>query len=164
MEGNLPGNLPGSAFTFAGRAYDVQPDGAVFSPDIPLVFTAPPDTRFGQDFSIKFYDGATGIWKDVPARYDPSTGTITGQVSHFSIFALFSKMITEGPSFAVTNAPAQPADMPAAAVPPTGMSIAAGMLRWIVRLLTENVLIIGVVILLAGGFLLYERKQRRLWK
>ncbi|RPI38546.1 MAG: PKD domain-containing protein [Methanoregulaceae archaeon] len=162
--GNLPGTLPGGAFTFAGRAYELQPDYAVFSPDISLVFTAPPDTRFGQDFSIKFYDGATGTWKDIPSRYDPSAGTITGQVPHFSTFALFSKTITEGPSFAVTNAPVQPADMPAAAVPPTAMSIAAGMLRWIARLLTENMLIIAVVILLAGGFLLYEWKQRRLWK
>ena len=160
--GDLPGNLPGGAFAFTGRAYELQPDDAVFSPHISLVFTAPPDTRFGQDFSIKFYDRATGVWKDVPSKYDPTTGTVTGEISHFCTFALFAKTITAVPSDAVTNVPAQPADIQAGAVPPTAMSIAAGMVRWIIRLLADNVVLVAVVILVAGGFLLYERKKRRL--
>ena len=160
--GDLPGNLPGGAFAFAGRSYELQPDDAVFSPDISLVFTAPPDTRFGQDFSIQFYDRDNGVWKDVPSKYDPAAGTITGQVSHFCTFALFAKTITSVPSSAVTNVPAQPAEIQAVAVPPTAMSVAAGMVQWVIRLLADNMALVAVVILVAGGFLLYERKKRRL--
>jgi len=160
--GDLPGNLPGGAFAFAGRAYELQPDDAVFSPDISLVFTAPPDTRFGQDFSIQFYDRANGVWKDVPSKYDPAAGTITGQVSHFCTFALFATTIASVPSGAGTNVPAQPAEIQAVAVPPTAMSIAAGMVRWIIRLLADNMVLVAVVILVAGGFLLYKRKKRYL--
>jgi hypothetical protein len=159
--GNLPGALPGGAFTFAGRAYDLQPDGAVFSPGISLIFTAPRDALFGQDFSVKYYDRATGTWQDVPTRYDPKTGMITGQVSHLSNFALFARTITAVPSAAVTNTPSEPADLHAAAVPPTAMSIAAGVVQWVVHLLAENMIIVVVVIILVAVFLLYEWKQRR---
>lgn len=163
--GNLPGALPGGAFTFAGRAYDLQPDGAVFSPGISLIFTAPRDALIGQDFSVKSYDRATGTWQDVPTRYDPKTGMITGQVSHLSTFALFARTITAVPSAAVTNTPSQPADLQAAAVPPTAMSIAVGLVEWVVRQLAENMIIVVAVIILVAVFLFYERKQRReQWK
>ena len=40
-EGSLPGALPGGAVTFAGRSYELQPDGAVFTPSILLASCGP---------------------------------------------------------------------------------------------------------------------------
>jgi PKD repeat protein len=159
--GNLPGTLPGGAFMFAGKACELQPDGAVFSPGISLIFTVPRDARIGQDFSIQFYDRATGTWQGVPTRYDPGTGTITGQVSRFCTFALFARTITAIPSAAVANTPLPPEEMQAVSVPPTAMSIAAGAVRWVVHLFAENMIIATVVIILVAVFLLYEWKRRR---
>ena len=162
-EENLPGTLPGGAFSFAGGAFELEPDGAVFSPGISLNFTAPPNAGFGKDFSIKSYNRATGTWEDEPTRYDPIPGTITGEVSHLRTFALFSRTITAGPSAAVTETPSQPAKP--AAVPPTAMSTDIGLIQWVIDLLARNVIIIVVVIILVTGFLLYEWKQRRdRWK
>jgi PKD repeat protein len=158
---NLPGTLPEGALMVAGRTYELQPDGAAFSPGISLIFTAPRDAQFGQDFSVKYYDRATGTWQDVPTRYDSPTGTITGQVSRFCTFALFTRTITARPSAAVTNTPSQPADIQAVSIPPTAVSTVVGLVEWIIHLLAENVIIVVVVIILIAGFLLYEWKQRR---
>ena len=88
--GELPAAPPGEALSFAGIAYDLLPEGATFSPAIPLSFTIP-QVQWGQEYVIQEYDTATGTWEALPSRYDPQTGIITGQVSHLCTFALFAK-------------------------------------------------------------------------
>jgi hypothetical protein len=159
--GNLPGAIPGGAFTFAGRAYELQPDGAVFTPSILLSFSAPPDMKFGQEFSVKVFDRTSGTWKDVPTVYDARTGQVTAQVSSFCCFALFAKEITAGPTAVITINPTQPPDIQTAAVPPTAMSTAVGLVRWVLSLLAQNIIIVVVLVIIVAGFFLYEWKQRR---
>jgi hypothetical protein len=163
--GNLPGALPGGEFTFAGRAYELQPDGAVFTPSILLSFSAPPDMKIGQEFSVKAFDRTSGTWKDVPTVYDARTGQVTAQVSSFCCFALFTKWITAGPTAVVTinptHHPTQPPDIQTAAVPPTAMSTAVGLIRWVLSLLAQNIIIVVVLVIIVAGFFLYEWKQRR---
>ena len=48
----FPGNPDGSGFSYAGMAYDLQPDGCTFSPAISLNFTIP-QARWGQEFMAR---------------------------------------------------------------------------------------------------------------
>jgi PKD repeat protein len=160
-EGKLPGALPGGTFSFAGRAYELQPDGAVFTPSILLIFSAPGDMKSGQEFAVKVFDHTSGTWKDVPSVYDARTGQVTAQVSSFCCFALFAKSITPEPMAAVPNAPLQRSDTQTAAIPPTAVGTAAGLFKWIVSLLAENSIIVMVVVILVAGFISYEWRQRR---
>lgn len=156
--GDLPASLPGGAFTFSGRAYDLQPDGAVFSPGISLTFATPGDAVSGQDFLIKSYDRATGSWQDVATRPDPAHGTVTGFAFRSGIYAVFGSTGPAGPSAMVTTMPSPPAaPTPAAAVPVTAVSVFLGIYQWV----GENVILVVAVLLLGAGLITWERKQRR---
>jgi hypothetical protein len=154
--GDLPGPLPGDAFTFAGRAYELQPDGAVFSPGISLIFATPSETPSGQDFLIKSYDRSTGSWQDIPTTDDPIKGTITGTASRSGIFALYTGAFAAKSSAGGTDRSSQPATTPAPESP-----TAVSMFLGIVQSLFENVIIVAVVIIIVAGFVIYEWKQRR---
>jgi hypothetical protein len=80
-------------------AYNLQPDGATFSPSISLSFTVP-QADWDGEYIVQEYDNTTGTWLALPGSYHPETGIITVQVSHFCCFALFSKpkVIEEVPS------------------------------------------------------------------
>ena len=157
----LPGTPPGYQFSFAGRAYDIQPDGATFSPDISIRFAAP-DKQFGQEFIVKTYDHATGTWQDVPTKYNPNDGTITAQVSHLCIFALFTKTVTAQPAIDHTPAPPQVTHTKVEPISAgSSMSNFVGMFQWGIKKLVENPLIVIGVITLAVVVFLYGRKRRR---
>ena len=157
LAGNLPGHLPDDAVIFAGRAYDFQPDGAVFSPAISLEFIAPPEAHFGEVFAVKTYDRATGTWQDAPTRYDPRMGTITAEITHFCVIALFAKTITPEPSISMTPAPAQTPGKTDEPVPNNAVSIFTGMIMWVMG----NILIVAIVIIIIVAIFLYERKRYR---
>ena len=149
---------PGSAFTFQGMAYDLQPDNATFSPEITINFTVP-QARWGQVFVVKTFDTPTGTWQDVPTRYNPNTGVVSAEVSHFCCFALFAK--ADVPSPPITPVPVQLAPQVAAPPPPTAMSTFSGMILWIIDVVSKNVLVVAGVIILAVALFLYGRKRRR---
>jgi hypothetical protein len=88
---SLPPVPPSATYTFAGMAYNFEPEGATFSPAVSLSFSYPPDAPLGQDFVVKTYDHQSGTWVDLPTRYDASTGRITAEISHFCCIALFTK-------------------------------------------------------------------------
>jgi hypothetical protein len=145
----------------AGRAYDLQPDGATFSPEISIRFTAP-DVQFGQEFIVKTYDRATGTWHDIPTRYNPNDGTITAQISHFCYFALFTKTVTAQPAITATRAPTQVT--PQKVVPIAASSSVSnfmGMITWAVETILQNPIIVVGVIILAVAIILYGWKRRR---
>jgi hypothetical protein len=87
---DLSAGSPGAALSFTGMAYNLQPDGATFNPPIPLSFTVPQADWEGE-YVVQEYDTTTGTWLALPGNYNPETGIITVQVSHFCCFALFSK-------------------------------------------------------------------------
>jgi LPXTG-motif cell wall-anchored protein len=139
-------------------AYDLQPDNATFSPAITINYTVP-QARWGQEFIVKTFDATSGTWQDVPTRYNPNTGVVTAEVSHFCCFALFAKAVAPSPT--ITPVPAQLAPPVVAPPPPTAMSTFSGMILWIIGMVTKNVLIIAGVIILAVALFLYGRKRRR---
>ena len=84
-------------FRFAGYAYTCSPSGATFTPPITLTFTLSEDAwnTLNGDFSVQFYDEETGTWVDVPVTVDTASHTVTAEVSHFSVFALFEEEAAE---------------------------------------------------------------------
>lgn len=90
--GSVPSPEEGSVFEFAGYAYQCSPTGAVFSPPAQLVFSFTAEEWAALDTSammVRWYNSMTGMWESVPTVVDPITMTVTAQVSHFSLFALF---------------------------------------------------------------------------
>jgi len=128
---------PAVAFSFAGMAYEIGPDGATFSPAIPLSFTIPQEL-WGQEHVIQAYDHATGTWQALPGRYDPQTGTITVQVSHLCCFALFAK--STGTEQAVTPEPT------IIVASRSSMMTNVEMYGWIFAMIVQNPVIIVIVL------------------
>ena len=158
---SVPGIPDGSAFTYAGMAYELQPDGSTFSPSISLSFTIP-QAHWGQDFFIRTFDHASGVWQEVPTTYNPNTGVVNAEVTHFCCFALFSKAVTSVPSDLKTTPPEYMApDIIAPPPPPTAMSIFTGMILWVVDMVTKHILVVAGAAILVAAVYLYGRKRRR---
>jgi PKD repeat protein len=156
-EENLPDTPPGASLSFAGRAYEILPDGAAFSPGITISFTAP-NVQFGQELMVKMYDHATDTWHDVPSSINPETGIITAHISHFCCFALFAETVT--PESIPGSTPAPP--LPKGNAPaPTAMSTFVGMILWAADLIQKNMILFIGILILAAGIFLYGRKRRR---
>jgi len=154
---DLPNTFPGASLSFAGRAYELLPDGATFSPGISISFTAP-NIQFGQEFLVKTYDHTTDTWQDVPSTINPETGIITAHISHFCCFALFTETVTPETVPANIPVPAQPTvNAPA----PTAMSTFMGMILWVADLIQKNIVIFSGLIIIAVAIFLYGRKRRR---
>jgi hypothetical protein len=133
----LPSAPPGEALSFAGMAYEIGPDGATFSPAIPLSFTIPQEL-WGQEHVIQGYDHATGTWQALPGRYDSQTGTITVQVSHLCCFALFAK--STGTEQAVTPEPT------IIIASKSSMMTNIEMYGWLFALIMKNPVIIVILV------------------
>jgi len=99
-----------TTFRFAGYAYACSPSGATFTPPITLTFTLPEDAwnALDGDFSVQFYDEETGAWVDVPVTVDTASHTVTAEVSHFSVFALFEEEAAEKPTPVAAEGSAAP--------------------------------------------------------
>lgn len=156
----LPPFPSGSGVTYTGMAYELQPDGATFSPSVTISF-AKPDTGWSDEYIVRTYDREHTRWVDLPTSYDPGRGTISAAVDHFCTFAVFSKAPpaaatkpATGPVLRVTlKAPAPPA--------PTAMSTFIGMVMWLVDIIMTNIIVIAGVIVLVVALFLYDRKRRR---
>jgi beta propeller repeat protein len=156
---NVPSATTGSAYSFAGMAYNLQPSGATFSPAITLTFTIP-EAQWGKEYTVQSFDPTTNAWQDLPTTYDASKGTISAQVSHFCCFALFAKPVASAlPGGAPAGAP--PKAVPTLAPPaPTAMSIFVGMILWISDTVTGHVYLVAIAVI-AGIALLFTQQRRR---
>jgi PKD repeat protein len=145
----VPSLPDGGVVSFAGRTYNLGPDGATFSPPgITLTFTVT-QAQWGQDYMIRTYDATTGTWQDLPSTFDSRTGTVTARITHFCYAALFFKGAS--PVTIVTTAktpvPAHTMQAPEQPPPSTAVSILVGMVFWASDLAMKNsILLIGVVI------------------
>jgi PKD repeat protein len=154
--GEMPAVPSGSAFTFAGMAYEIGPDGASFSPPLALTFTLP-QAQWGRDYAVKMFDKVSGTWQDLPLTFDATTGTVTVQVSHLCCFALFTEPRA---SLATPATPAAtPEPVPAApqvtAQPPAGaVGTFTSMLGWITTdIVRTAVVVVGIVVLVLAVYL-----------
>jgi PGF-CTERM protein len=91
---DIPDVPEGAVFTFAGFAYECMPSGATFTPAAVLTFTFTPEeweALESEDLTLQFYNEETGVWEEIPVTIDPETRTVTAEVSHFTVFALFAE-------------------------------------------------------------------------
>ena len=143
--GDLPAALPGDGLSFAGMAYEIKPDGATFSPAIPLSFTIP-QGQWGKEYVMQAYDHATGTWQSLPGSYDPQTGTMTVQFSHLCCFALFAKSTglqkaeNPGPTLVVTP------EKTIIVSSKSPISTNVEMYGWIFAMIVHNPVIIVIVL------------------
>jgi len=160
----LPADVPqvaaGSPYTFAGIAYDIGPDDATFSPPVTLTLTLP-QAAWGKDYSAKAFDRMSGTWQDRPSFFDAATGTLTVQVSHLCVFAVFSE--PTAPSVTTTAKPpvtAAPGPQETVKPPATAVSIFMSMLEWAGRVVADNLIIVLIVIVIAVTAVLLYRQRR----
>jgi beta propeller repeat protein len=145
-EEHFPSTQKDLAHSFSGLAYELQPEGATFSPAISLTFTYP-QAKWGEEYSIKALDHTTDTWQDLPTQYNPETGKITAQVSHFCCFALFSKSPVRE---AQVSTPAHPVvtEQQLTLPPPTNaVSIFLNMAVWLAGFVKKNVLVLAIAVI-----------------
>jgi PGF-CTERM protein len=90
----IPDVPEGAVFTFAGYAYECTPSGAQFTPAAMLTFSFTEEewaALAGEDLTLRFYNEETAEWEEIPVTIDPVTRTVTAEVSHFTVFALFTQ-------------------------------------------------------------------------
>jgi beta propeller repeat protein len=157
---DVPGTSAGAAFMVNGLAYEITPDGATFSsPGLTISFTIP-QAQWGQEYSIKTYDRATGTWQDLPSTFELSTGEITTHTGHLCSFAVFAKSLSETPRVTVP-ATKVPVTLRAPEAPPpnTAISIFTNLMVWVSdRVIKNSYAIIGVVALVCGLYIIKRWK------
>ena len=95
-----PADVPpvpgGGAYAFAGYACTLGPEGAAFSPAATLAFNFTEgqwDAVYngsGQNkLLVRWFNRSADDWEDVPTAVYPETRSVTANVSHFSLYALF---------------------------------------------------------------------------
>lgn len=98
----------GGVYSFSGMSVECEPSGTQFvGGSATISFSLTPAQwaeALGkvngntQAMTIQFYDTAAKSWVEVPTVVDPVTHTVTAQVSHFSMYALFYKSTNEAGS------------------------------------------------------------------
>jgi hypothetical protein len=152
---NLPAGSPGEDLSFAGMAYDIQPDGVTFSPSVPVTFTIL-QAKWGREYVMQEYDRATGTWKPLESRYDPSTSIITTHVSHLCYFALFAK------SPAVENTPNPTPTTTIIVSSKSSMETNVQLYTWIISSIIQSPVIILILAGLIGVVVYFGWWKRRL--
>jgi PKD repeat protein len=150
---DLPAAPPGDGLSFAGMAYEIKPDGATFSPAIPLSFTIP-QGQWGQEYVLQAYDHETGTWQALPCSFNPETGIITTEIAHLCCFALFAKS-TELPK-AVTPEPT------IIIASKSSISTNVEMYGWIFAMIVQNPVIIVIVLAALAVVAYFGWYKRRL--
>jgi hypothetical protein len=159
--GNLPALPSGTILSYAGMNYELLPDGATFSPAISVSFTVP-QGQWAQDYTIRSYDRATNTWQDLPTRYDAQTGTVTAEISHLCLFALFAKTLPSPSPAAAQAPPAQVTVKPTPARPsPTIATTFLGIILWIGNLIVRNPMVVAGIAILVVAVVLFGWKRRR---
>jgi hypothetical protein len=151
----LPPGSPGADLSFAGLAYEIQPDDVTFSPSVPVAFTIP-QAKWGQEYVMEEYDHTTGTWKTLESRYNPATSVITTEVSHLCCFALFAK------TPAVENTASPTPSTTIIVSSKSSMSTNVEMYSWIISILRQNPVIIVIGVALLGVIAYFGWWKRRL--
>ena len=152
-----------SAYTYSGIAYELQPDGMVFDPPAEVQFRMDPGQwQDAARYQVLSRRNPNDPWEAVPTRQDDATRTVTGQVSHFSLHALFYEPVPvttppEGlPTIQVAPQPAQPRP-----VPRTPLATITGVIFWAANTAQGRIPEVMVALFLVGGIAF---TFRRWWK
>ncbi|MGI6023331.1 MAG: PKD domain-containing protein, partial [Methanoculleus sp.] len=150
---DMPAVPSGALFKFAGYVYEAGPDGATFEPGITLAFDLPADAwnaldPDNNDFKVKWYNEETEEWEDVPTTTYKSTRSVDAEITHFSIFALFTEPVTTP-----TETPTPPVDIDIPTTPPVDEKPPAGEFPT-----TIFAIVVVLVIVIAAGYFFIVRK------
>jgi hypothetical protein len=149
----MPAMTSGTVISFAGVAYDIQPDGATFSPSLMLSFTTPTASE-GREYIVQIFDRASAVWTEVPSTYDPLNGTIQADITHLCYVALFAQS-SPAPETS-TFAPTPSATLRGS----SGFTIDIGMYNWLMTTIRENpAIILGILVLAAGSAYVIWKKR-----
>jgi len=104
---------PAGAYVI-GCAYNIEPEGATFEPPITLTLAYDPGLVPANVTEVKlviaYYDQAAGTWVEIDSAVDTMNKTITVEVSHLTMFAVYyqspSETQTPGPTPVETETPA----------------------------------------------------------
>jgi beta propeller repeat protein len=156
----IPASPAGTATLVNHMAYEITPSGATFSdPGITLSF-AIPLAQWGQEYSVKTYDHASGTWQDLPSTFNPSTGILTAEVFHLCCFAVFAKPIGATSSVTLPGTrviPVPPQKTPVAPTPSTAITIFMNLMVWVTDLVVRNAYFLTGVIATMCVFYLVMR-------
>ncbi|MBI4295756.1 MAG: hypothetical protein HY667_01420, partial [Chloroflexi bacterium] len=93
--------LPENSKTL-GLPQELGPSGATFDPPITLSWVVDPaQVPSGvaeKDLILAFFDATTGKWVPVPSAVDTTAHTITGTISHFTVFAVIAPLPAPSPT------------------------------------------------------------------
>jgi len=149
-----PGTL-----AYAGMAYNFQPDGASFSPEATITFSVP-NAQWGQQYTVREFDGKTGMWVDLPTTYHPESGTISASVSSFCCIALFSSATSPRATATVTKSMAAPPEAIPTPASSSPVGIFYNMVVFIANLAIRNLYLVLIVIAILAAFYLKGRRGR----
>jgi hypothetical protein len=149
---------PSGSLSFAGLAYNFQPDGASFSPAVTITFTVP-NAQWSQQYTIKQYDSATKSWVDLPTTYNPESGTVSSSVSHFCCIALFSNAVQTRPVTTPKIIIVKPAPLPTPA-PINSLGMFYNLMVFVANLAMKNFYLVLVIIAIIAAIYLKGRRRR----
>jgi beta propeller repeat protein len=130
-----------ATYSFTGTAYDLQPNGATFSPAITLTFTIP-KAEWGKEYTVQSYDHTTNTWQSIPTTYDPS------------------KQVASAPTMSA------PVSVPPKAIPvpsppaPTAVSTFVGLILWISETSSGHIYLVATAVIAVIALLLVEQRRR----
>ncbi len=158
-DSGIPETPQGSTFSFAGIAYNLQPDGATFSPAVTITFTVP-QAQWSQHYMVKEYNPLAQVWVDLPTTYHPESGTISASVSQFCIIALFSDIIKPSQT-SLPTAVHTPLPTIAPPQPTSTFGIFYGMMVWLADLGMKNGYLILIIAAIVVAFYINRRRKGR---
>jgi beta propeller repeat protein len=148
-----------NTLSFAGLAYNFQPDGATFSPSATITFTVP-NAQWSQQYTVREFDAKSGSWIDLPTTYNPESGAISASVSHFCCIALFSNVIpSKVPVTASVTTLTPPKTIPTPA-PSTQLGIFYNMVIFISGIAVKNLYLVLIVIAIITALYMRGRRGR----
>ena len=145
----------GSYYTYAGIAYDLQPEGIVFDPPAEMQFRVDPGRWQDSTRYQVLARGSEGEpWEVLPTRQDDAAHTVTATVSHFSLHALFSwPAPVQTPPQVLPTLQAAPKQ-----VPRTPLTTFIGVIFWATTMAQNHVLAFVVAVFLIGGVTITLRR------
>jgi hypothetical protein len=160
----------GGVFSFSGLSVECGPSGTQFVGGSATISFSLTQEQWAdalgavngntQAMTIQFYDPAAKSWVEVPTIVDPVTHTVSAQVTHFSMYALFYKKPAEGVStspqtYGSLMSPTPTSTMPASTTTPVKSMLAPPST-------TETPGLPGIVVIGVVGFvgLLIARKKQ----
>lgn len=145
--------------SFAGIAYNLQPDGATFTPAVTITFTVP-DARWSQQYMVREFDAKTGSWVDLPTTHHPESSTISASVSHFCCIALFSSQMpvkVSTPGSHTTFVLPEVIPTPAAS---SQIGIMYNMVAFFTTILMKNLYLVLIIVAIIIALYLRGRRGR----